>query len=230
MEILLFFTGCRFRLASSLRDYLTDRSPWGQHLENICFSTYRKFFLQVLKLLWWWRAENALEMHCKKKKRLKTHDCGTFSHCNPVFPEKGFMQGAGIVSSTTPLYRPTPRGSGAPSAPAWRSGTPSPSLSLFLQGGPTRLLNGASHVSITWNINQCVRGRSTCLFDFGGHRDSCERSKNNLIYLRGCVTEAGGFVARLAYFSPDLSDRKFNSFAHNAAAAGQGANSLFFLS
>lgn len=80
-------------------------------------------------------------------------------------------------------------------------------------GGLSRLLNGALHVSFTWNINQGVRGRSMCLFDFGGHRDSCKRSENNLIYLRGCVAEAGGFVARFGLFFSGLIRQEAQFFS-----------------
>lgn len=87
----------------------------------------------------------------------------TFSHCNPVFLRKGPL-GGGVVSSTTaPLC----------CAAAEEAG--------FLQprshGGPCRPLNGASHVSFTWNIKQHRGGRSSCLFGFGGQKDKIRRKR-----------------------------------------------------
>lgn len=86
----------------------------------------------------------------------------------------------GIVSSTTtPLCCATPEEAGLLQFQLNRGPTLSTPAGACAGcwGGQAELLNGASHVSITWNIKQCLRGWLTCLFDFGGQRDFWLKSK-----------------------------------------------------
>lgn len=150
-----------------------------------------------------------------------TNNCWTFSHCNPVFPGKSLWEGVGlggeVISCTncTTLLRSW--GTWVPAVPEQGPPlSPSPSWGLCRRPGwQTELLSGASHVSITWNVKQNIRGRLTCLCERRRVWKSpwktrrCVTSENKLgFYPRELVSRAGLLVAT-------LSSRKFDSVLHN---------------
>lgn len=84
----------------------------------------------------------------------------------------------GIVSSTTtPLCCAAPEEARFLLLQLNRASSAPAGARAACWGRQAELLNGASHVSITWSIKQHVRGRLTCLFDFGGQRDFWQNSE-----------------------------------------------------
>lgn len=182
----------------------------------------------------WWTStlRRDVAFVCSHQDMPQGHDvknnCGTFSHCNPVFPGKGLWERDRFLNNYTTLLCRS-GGSQLPAAPAEQGPL---SLSLpVLQQGPVQAAGETSKaaqwslwVSITWNIKQHIRGRLTCLFDFGGQKDfkgrkkyKCEKSEKRFIYPRGFGREAGSFVAWKIYLNHNSSPRKSNSLLHNAA-------------
>lgn len=136
----------------------------------------------------WWTStlRRDVAFVCSHQDMPQGHDvknnCGTFSHCNPVFPGKGLWERDRFLNNYTTLLCRS-GGSQLPAAPAEQGPL---SLSLpVLQQGPMQAAGETSKaaqwslwVSITWNIKQHIRGRLTCLFDFGGQKDFKRRKKS----------------------------------------------------